>query len=131
MQKDIYDREAGKVAIPGCYGYGALYPNLQSFGDEMDLLMWCMEAAPSRYAVRQKKASSGTTKWIIPGLSYFTGILEVNVAQPGVDVGSLMNVNKQLIFYGTEGDVYYNTFIADPSNPRFSGWFTFTKVMAK
>lgn len=125
VQSAIYDRTDGVVAIPGAFGYGAFYPVAKRFDDTdgpTEFLMWVMETPPGRYLVKQVE-SSGTTK-IINGVN-FVGMVEIEQPYLEADAGSTASFNKLVHFYGVDGDIYHNRFIADPSNPQMSGWFTF------
>lgn len=66
--------------------------------------------------------SSGTTK-IINGVN-FVGMVEIEQPYLEADAGSTASFNKLVHFYGVDGDMYHNRFIANPSNPQMSGWFT-------
>lgn len=87
-----------------------------------EFLMWVRETPPGRYLVKQVE-SSGTTK-IINGVN-FVGMVEIEQPYLEADAGSTASFNKLVHFYGVDGDMYHNRFIADPSNPQMSGWFTF------
>lgn len=125
VQSTIYDRTDGVVARPGAFGYGAFYPVAKRFDDTdgpTEFLMWVMQTPPGRYLVKQVE-SSGTTK-IINGVN-FVGMVEIEQPYLEADAGSTASFNKLVHFYGVDGDMYHNRFIADPSNPQMSGWFTF------
>lgn len=125
VQSTIYDRTDGVVARPGAFGYGAFYPVAKRFDDTdgpTEFLMWVMQTPPGRYLVKQVE-SSGTTK-IINGVN-FVGMVEIEQPYLEADAGSTASFNKLVHFYGVDGDIYHNRFIADPSNPQMSGWFTF------
>lgn len=124
VQSTIYDRTDGVVARPGAFGYGAFYSVSKQFTDAdgpAEFLMWVMQTPPGRYLVEQVE-SSGATK-IINGVN-FVGTVEIEQPYLGVDAGSTASFNKLVNFYGVDGDIYHNRFIADPSKPHMSGWFT-------
>lgn len=124
VQSTIYDRTDGVVARPGAFGYGAFYPVAKRFDDTdgpTEFLMWVMQTPPGRYLVKQVE-SSGTTK-IINGVN-FVGMVEIEQPYLEADAGSTASFNKLVHFYGVDGDMYHNRFIANPSNPQMSGWFT-------
>lgn len=125
VQDDIYDRTEGRVALPGAFGYGAFYPVRKRFADAdgpTEFLMWVMETPPGRYLVKQVETSG--TKKIINGVN-FVGMVEIEQPYLEADAGSTASFNKLVHFYGVDGDIYHNRFIADPSNPQMAGWFTF------
>lgn len=130
LQSDIYDRTEGVGAIPGAFGYGAFYPVDKRFDDTdgpTEFLMWVMQTPPGRYLVKQEE-SSGATR-IISGVN-FVGMVEIEQPYLEADAGSTASFNKLVHFYGVDGDMYHNRFIADPSNPQMSGWFTFKNQLA-
>lgn len=124
LQSHIYDRTEGVGAIPGAFGYGAFYPLAKVFAVDgpTEFLMWVMRTPPGRYLVRQRMTSGATP--VIDGVN-FHGVVEIDQPYANADAGSTASFNKLVHFYGVDGDIYHNRFIADPSNPQMSGWFTF------
>ncbi|MCA7508017.1 prophage tail fiber N-terminal domain-containing protein, partial [Escherichia coli] len=56
VQEDIYDRTEGRLAIPGAFGYGAIFRSSKSFSSEngpTEFLEWVKNTNPGQYAVAQ------------------------------------------------------------------------------
>ncbi|HEE9876006.1 TPA: prophage tail fiber N-terminal domain-containing protein [Citrobacter braakii] len=122
VQSDIYDRTPGIVALPGAFGYGAIFGTTQYFSaasGPAEFLGWVSKTPPGRYCVTQYGGGGGTYNAIIPGVN-FQGILEINIAET-------TNLNIQAIrgrlieFRGINGDFYKNRVFTNPA-PRLIGW---------
>ncbi|KAE9753729.1 phage tail protein [Escherichia coli] len=121
-QSDIYDRNDGKLALPGALGFGAFYGKTHYFSASdgpFDLILWCMETPPGRYRVEQRNGPNLDP--IIPDIN-FAGILEIKIADEVYNLGDHSSKEKLLTFYADNGDVYRTTTSADPSNPSLNAW---------
>lgn len=113
-QKDIYDRTAGQLAIPGMFGFGAVFsgPDLIRFDAAQSFESWVKYAYPGRYSVSE----SGITT--IPGV-VFVGVVEVvwvNSGHPRPE-----NNAKYIVFYGVNGDLWMNRYWTTGSGSLI-GW---------
>lgn len=110
-QSNIYDRVDGRLAIPGAFGYGAIFHGAKSFtatdGPE-EFLGWVGGAYPGKYAVTQNK--SGNYRPIIANGVVFGGIVEITIPHVVPVNASYLKNDKLIIFYGVNGDMYYNRY---------------------
>lgn len=102
-QSAPHDRTAGRLAIPGMFGFGKIfsYSEKVDFKTETDFLRWVKTATPGRYAV------FGADK-VIPGI-LFSGVVEI--IWPKTESSPFpTHAAKIIIFYGVNGHVYYNRY---------------------
>lgn len=104
VQADVYDRTPGVAAIPGMFGYGKVFSSGERtvFETDDEFLGWVKNAEPGRYAVY---ANTGV---VIPGV-LFAGIVELIWPDPQSNPNPVY-VPKVIIFYGTNGHVYYTRY---------------------
>ncbi len=119
VQTDIYDRIEGRLAIPGMFGYGAIFRTSNSFSSTngpTEFLGWVKNTNPGQYAVSQH-GSVNRHNPIIKGV-VFTGIVDIKIPDIVASNASPENKGKVVTFYGVNGEIYYNR-LADS---QFSGW---------
>lgn len=110
--------------IPSTRGYGTFFTDTKKFTDNdgpMEFLFWVMDALPGRYYVTQVITDTMSQTRIIPGI-IFDGIVEIG-CPAGTDESSHVNYDKTIEYRGVRGELYYNRYIADPSNPQLQGWW--------
>ncbi|EGI5330558.1 shikimate transporter, partial [Salmonella enterica subsp. enterica serovar Hvittingfoss] len=102
-QSAPHDRTAGRLAIPGMFGFGKIFSCSEKvdFKTDADFLRWARAATPGRYAVY------GADK-VIPGI-LFSGVVEIIWPEPQSNP-SPVYAAKIIIFYGVNGHVYYNRY---------------------
>ncbi|ECC3382846.1 hypothetical protein ZB23_23765, partial [Salmonella enterica subsp. enterica] len=102
-QNAPHDRTAGRLAIPGMFGFGKIFSCSEEvdFKTDADFLRWARAATPGRYAVY------GADK-VIPGI-LFSGVVEIIWPEPQSNPNPAY-VAKIIIFYGVNGHVYYNRY---------------------
>ncbi|EOC3591103.1 prophage tail fiber N-terminal domain-containing protein [Salmonella enterica subsp. enterica serovar Braenderup] len=102
-QSAPHDRTAGRLAIPGMFGFGKIfsYSEKVDFKTDADFFRWVKTATPGRYAVY------GADK-VIPGV-LFIGTVEIIWPEPQSNPNPAY-VAKIIIFYGVNGHVYYNRY---------------------
>ncbi|EIC3509989.1 prophage tail fiber N-terminal domain-containing protein [Salmonella enterica subsp. enterica serovar Oranienburg] len=102
-QNAPHDRTAGRLAIPGMFGFGKIFSCSEEvdFKTDADFLRWARAATPGRYAVY------GADK-VIPGI-LFSGVVEIIWPEPQSNP-SPVYAAKIIIFYGVNGHVYYNRY---------------------
>ena len=112
-QSDIYDRTAGCLAIPGGFGFGALFTDEQEmhFSAEngpTEFLQWVRETPPGRYLVSQYDGNKKAP--IINGSDTlnFSGYLDIEV-RTNTTPENQQNATKQVIFKGINGESYTAT----------------------
>ncbi|HFU9099158.1 TPA: prophage tail fiber N-terminal domain-containing protein, partial [Escherichia coli] len=87
VQSDIYDRTAGRLALPGAFGYGHLFSSSEvvyfsAQNGPAEFLKWVFEVTPGRYAVTQY---GGSGNWYNPiiaydgGNVYFRGLVDIEI----------------------------------------------------
>ncbi|EFA4867873.1 phage tail protein [Escherichia coli] len=103
-QKDIRDRTAGRLAIPGMYGFGKMFSPSEviRFNSGNDFLAWVKQATPGEYSVDN---SSG----VLPGVA-FRGVISIRFLEAGRYPPEPPCTVKAIIFYGINGDIYYNRY---------------------
>lgn len=119
VQSDIYDRTPDKVALPGAFGYGAIFGTTQYFSaasGPAEFLEWVKKTPPGRYTVIQYGNPAGTYNPVIQGIN-FQGILEINIGE--TTTPEIQSTRAKLIeFRGINGDFYKNRLY----NGRLIGW---------
>ena len=118
-QENIYDRTEGRLAIPGAFGYGAIFRSSKSFSSEngpTEFLEWVKNTNPGQYAVTQY-GSVNRYNPIIKGV-VFTGIVDIKIPDTVASNASPDNKGKVVTFYGVNGEIYYNRL----AGSQFSGW---------
>lgn len=119
VQEDIYDRTEGRLAIPGAFGYGAIFRSSKSFSSEngpTEFLEWVKNTNPGQYAVTQY-GSVNRYNPIIKGV-VFTGIVDIKIPDTVASNASPDNKGKVVTFYGVNGEIYYNRL----AGSQFYGW---------
>ncbi|SRY13860.1 putative phage tail fiber protein [Escherichia coli] len=119
VQEDIYDRTEGRLAIPGAFGYGAIFRSSKSFSSEngpTEFLEWVKNTNPGQYAVAQY-GSGNRHNPIIKGV-VFTGIVDIKIPDTVASNASPDNKGKVVTFYGVNGEIYYNRL----AGSQFYGW---------
>lgn len=87
VQSDIYDRTAGRLALPGAFGYGHVFSSSEvvyfsAKNGPAEFLKWVFEVTPGRYAVTQY---GGSGNWYNPiiaydgGNVYFSGLVDIEI----------------------------------------------------
>lgn len=130
LQSDIYDRTLGRAALPGAFGYGAFYSGTVEFSSHTglyDLRKWASKTPPGRYAVLQKQ--TGTYVPIIPGV-VFQGEVEIKILVASTSAEHQDN-EKIIIFYGINGEVYYNRFKPGGMAGELTGWENMKLLLCK
>ncbi|SJI67733.1 tail fiber protein [Shigella sonnei] len=121
VQQDIYDRTAGRAALPGAFGYGARLMNVSRFSSESgpsEFLDWVRRAKPGRYQVSQYSSSRYTP--IIDGV-VFRGIVEVIFTDAIYEEYNPHLNDKIVIFYGVNGEIFFNRYTSS-SGGALLGW---------
>ncbi|ELD0497405.1 prophage tail fiber N-terminal domain-containing protein [Escherichia coli] len=106
-QSDIYDRTDGRLAIPGAFGYGAIFRSEKSFSSEngpTEFVEWVKSTNPGRYAVVQYGGVNRHNP-IIKGV-VFTGIVDIKIPGTVPINASPDSKTKVVTFYGVNGEVY-------------------------
>ncbi|WP_252497869.1 phage tail protein [Escherichia coli] len=119
VQTDIYDRTEGRLAIPGAFGYGAIFRSSESFSSgngPTEFLEWVKNTNPGQYAVTQY-GSVNRYNPIIKGV-VFTGIVDIKIPDTVASNASPDNKGKVVTFYGVNGEIYHNRL----AGSQFSGW---------
>ncbi|KAB7712783.1 phage tail protein [Plesiomonas shigelloides] len=104
VQQDIYDRTAGRAALPGAFGFGHKHTSrdVVRFNSDDEFLTWARyRAYPGEYIVSGNK--------IIPDV-VFNGVVNVKWIEPSESYTRPENVVKAIVFYGTNGDIYFNRY---------------------
>ncbi|EGZ8548007.1 prophage tail fiber N-terminal domain-containing protein [Escherichia coli] len=115
-QSDIYDRTEDRLALPGAFGFGHIFSANETirFNSENDFLVWVKQVKPGEYFVE------GGNK-IIPGNVLFSGVLAVRWVESNFATPSPQYTAKALIFYGVNGNIYYNRYWTT-GNGYLIGW---------
>lgn len=119
VQTDIYDRTEGRLAIPGAFGYGAIFRSSKSFSSgngPTEFLEWVKNTNPGQYAVTQY-GSVNRYNPIIKGV-VFTGIVDIKIPDTVASNDSPDNKGKVVTFYGVNGEIFHNRL----AGSQFSGW---------
>ncbi|HBH8242900.1 TPA: prophage tail fiber N-terminal domain-containing protein [Escherichia coli] len=108
VQTDIYDRTEGRLAIPGAFGYGAIFRSEKSFSSEngpTEFVEWVKSTNPGQYAVTQY-GSVNRYNPIIKGV-VFMGIVDIKIPNTVASNASPDSRTKVVTFYGVNGEVYH------------------------
>ncbi|EJR7467010.1 phage tail protein [Escherichia coli] len=119
VQTDIYDRTEGRLAIPGAFGYGAIFRSEKSFSSgngPTEFLEWVKNTNPGQYAVTQY-GSVNRYNPIIKGV-VFTGIVDIKIPDTVASNASPDSRTKVVTFYGVNGEIFHNRL----AGSQFSGW---------
>ncbi|EHE5648727.1 phage tail protein [Escherichia coli] len=107
-QENIYDRTEGRLAIPGAFGYGAIFRSEKSFSPEngpTEFVEWVKSTNPGQYAVTQY-GSVNRYNPIIKGV-VFTGMVDIKIPDTVASNASPDSRTKVVTFYGVNGEVYH------------------------
>ncbi len=107
VQSDIYDRTAGRLALPGAFGYGHLFSSSEvvyfsAQNGPAEFLKWVFEVTPGRYAVTQY---GGSGIWYNPiiaydgGNVYFRGLVDIEI-RSGMHTNSTESNGRWVTFHG-------------------------------
>ncbi|EFO1086184.1 phage tail protein [Escherichia coli] len=115
-QSDIRDRTEGRLATPGAFGFGHIFLPAERirFNTEDDFLSWARNATPGEYFV------DGGSK-IISGGVLFNGVVSIRWVEARNNPPEPRYTAKAIIFYGINGDVYYNRYWTT-GNGYLTGW---------
>ena len=116
VQTDIYDRTEGRLAIPGAFGYGAIFRSEKSFSSEngpTEFVEWVKSTNPSQYAVTQYGGCVNRHNPIIKGV-VFTGIVDIKIPDTVASNVSPDSRTKVVTFYGVNGEVYHTRCAGSP-----------------
>ncbi|EKQ3749082.1 prophage tail fiber N-terminal domain-containing protein [Escherichia coli] len=107
-QENIYDRTEGRLAIPGAFGYGAIFRSEKSFSPEngpTEFVEWVKSTNPGQYAVTQY-GSVNRYNPIIKGV-VFKGMVDIKIPDTVASNASPDSRTKVVTFYGVNGEVYH------------------------
>nr|WP_235156071.1 phage tail protein [Escherichia coli] len=107
VQSDIYDRTAGRLALPGAFGYGHLFSSSEvvyfsAQNGPAEFLKWAFEVTPGRYAVTQY---GGSGNWYNPiiaydgGNVYFRGLVDIEI-RSGMATNGTESNGRWVTFHG-------------------------------
>ncbi|HHZ5438365.1 TPA: phage tail protein [Escherichia coli] len=107
VQSDIYDRTAGRLALPGAFGYGHLFSSSEvvyfsAQNGPAEFLKWVFEVTPGRYAVTQY---GGSGNWYNPiiaydgGDVYFRGLVDIEI-RSGMATNGTESNGRWVTFHG-------------------------------
>ncbi len=107
VQSDIYDRTAGRLALPGAFGYGHLFSSSEvvyfsAQNGPAEFLKWVFEVTPGRYAVTQY---GGSGNWYNPiiaydgGNVYFKGLVDIEI-RSGMATNGTESNGRWVTFHG-------------------------------
>ncbi|WP_242372586.1 phage tail protein [Escherichia coli] len=132
VQSDIYDRTAGRLALPGAFGYGHLFSSSEvvyfsAQNGPAEFLKWVFEVTPGRYAVTQY---SGSGNWYNPiiaydgGNVYFRGLVDIEI-RSGMHTNSTESDGRCITFHGDaeytgqagEGPAKYQVLVSKSMSP--------------
>ncbi|EFB9700952.1 phage tail protein [Escherichia coli] len=115
-QNGIRDRSEGRLATPGAFGFGHIFLPAERirFNTEDDFLSWVRNATPGEYFVE------GDSK-IISGGVLFNGMVRIRWVEARNNPPEPRYTAKAIIFYGINGDVYYNRYWTT-GNGYLTGW---------
>ncbi|HCO8535038.1 TPA: prophage tail fiber N-terminal domain-containing protein [Escherichia coli] len=113
VQENIYDRTAGRLALPGAFGYGHLFSSSEvvyfsAQNGPAEFLKWVFEVTPGRYAVTQYGGSGSSYNPIIAydmGQPYFRGLVDIDIRY-GIDSGGIEAEARRWITF--HGDAEYS-----------------------
>lgn len=122
VQSDIYDRTEGRLAIPGAFGYGAIFTSARYFSPTdgpSEFLSWVTEMAPGKYCVSQSWGANYNPILNINGKNInFSGVVEIIIPDILSINENQTEKDKLVIFYGVNGDVCINRLYGG----AFMGW---------
>ncbi|MBS1204623.1 MAG: putative tail fiber protein [Proteobacteria bacterium] len=109
-QSDIYDRTEGCLAIPGSFGFGALFKygegiKFSAENGPTEFLQWVRETPPGRYLVSQFGGSKKNPIINSPGTLVFSGYLDIEI-RTDTSPENQQKETKQVIFKGINGESY-------------------------
>ncbi len=126
VQENIYDRTAGRLALPGAFGYGHLFSSSEvvyfsAQNGPAEFLKWVFEVTPGRYAVTQY---GGSGNWYNPiiaydgGNVYFRGLVDIEI-RSGMATNGTESNGRWVTFHGDaeytgqhgEGPAKYQVFV--------------------
>ncbi|HFL4533907.1 TPA: phage tail protein [Escherichia coli] len=133
VQSDIYDRTAGRLALPGAFGYGHLFSSSEvvyfsAKNGPAEFLKWVFEVTPGRYAVTQYGGSSTSYNPIIAydgGQPYFRGLVDIDIRY-GIGSGGIeAEAGRWITFHGdaeysgsrSEGPAKYQVLVSKSMSP--------------
>ncbi len=107
VQENIYDRTAGRLALPGAFGYGHLFSSSEvvyfsAQNGPAEFLKWVFEVTPGRYAVTQ---FGGSGIWYNPiiaydgGNVYFRGLVDIEI-RSGMATNGTESNGRWVTFHG-------------------------------
>ncbi|HGC4862799.1 TPA: phage tail protein [Escherichia coli] len=107
VQSDIYDRTAGRLALPGAFGYGHVFSSSEvvyfsAKNGPAEFLKWVFEVTPGRYAVTQYGGSGISYNPIIAydgGNVYFRGLVDIEI-RSGMHTNSTESNGRWVTFHG-------------------------------
>ncbi|EPC6741951.1 phage tail protein [Escherichia coli O174:H10] len=107
VQSDIYDRTAGRLALPGAFGYGHLFSSSEvvyfsAQNGPAEFLKWVFEVTPGRYAVTQYGGSGNRYNPIIAydgGNVYFRGLVDIEI-RSGMATNGTESNGRWVTFHG-------------------------------
>ncbi len=113
VQSDIYDRTAGRLALPGAFGYGHVFSSSEvvyfsAQNGPAEFLKWVFEVTPGRYAVTQSEGTNTSYNPIIAydmGQPYFRGLVDIDIRY-GIDSGGIEAEARRWITF--HGDAEYS-----------------------
>ncbi|WP_244577436.1 prophage tail fiber N-terminal domain-containing protein, partial [Escherichia coli] len=113
-QSDIRDRTEGRLAIPGAFGFGHIFLPGEAvrFNSEADFLAWARYAEPGEYFV-------DAANRVLPGGN--AGMISIRWLEAGHNPPLPVYTAKAIIFYGTNGQIYYNRYWST-GNGYLIGW---------
>ncbi|MEL9888345.1 prophage tail fiber N-terminal domain-containing protein, partial [Escherichia coli] len=103
-QESIYDRTEGRLAVPGMFGFGKIFSptDVVRFNSEAELLRWAKQVTPGEYFVN---GSAGILPRVV-----FQGVISIRFLEANQVLPDLPYTAKSIIFYGVNGDIYYNRY---------------------
>ncbi len=132
VQENIYDRTAGRLALPGAFGYGHLFSSSEvvyfsAQNGPAEFLKWVFEVTPGRYAVTQY---GGSGNWYNPiiaydgGDVYFRGLVDIEI-RSGMHTNSTESDGRWVTFHGDaeytgragEGPAKYQVLVSKSMSP--------------
>ncbi|KAB7715699.1 hypothetical protein GBN32_00225 [Plesiomonas shigelloides] len=126
LQSNIYDRTAGRVALPGAFGYGSMLQQAMQFSANngpLEFLTWVKSAKPGRYYVSQYGGPNSRPIIDTDDKVVFSGVVEIIFPVPaGQVIDDLPYAHMKLVwFYGVNGDIYFNRYSATGGD-KLLGW---------
>ncbi|WP_215197411.1 tail fiber protein, partial [Escherichia coli] len=132
VQENIYDRTAGRLALPGAFGYGHLFSSSEvvyfsAQNGPAEFLKWVFEVTPGRYAVTQY---GGSGNWYNPiiaydgGNVYFRGLVDIEI-RSGMATNGTESNGRWVTFHGDdeyagqhgEGPAKYQVLVTKSMSP--------------